>query len=94
MNQTAASVTGNCSLQGGKAQELKITFNSNWTLTLTFALVTDSVSSMLGATKGDYSLRDIVFVYDLRKEFFPNASKPGKRCFLFSFFFFFLSACV
>ena len=94
MNQTAADVTGNCSLQGGKAQELKITFNSNWTLTLTFALLTDSVSSMLGGAEDDYSLRDIVFVYDLRKEFFPNASKPSKRRFLFSLFFLFLSSCV
>ncbi|KAL8559243.1 hypothetical protein ACOMHN_040367 [Nucella lapillus] len=82
MNKTAGNVkfSGNCSLEGGKAQQLVVTFNGNWTLALTFALVTSKEdSSMLTAKTSEFVVRDIEFTYYLLPEYFPNATTPYSK---------------
>lgn len=80
MNKTSENVkfSGSCAAANG-TQQLVITFNGNWNLTLTFARESDETTSMLGAENDEYSLRDIQFEYVLTPEYFPNASEPNTK---------------
>ncbi|XP_076435485.1 uncharacterized protein LOC143275342 isoform X1 [Babylonia areolata] len=77
MNATSGNVktSGSCG-DGSGPEQLIITFNKEWNLTLTFTR-----GSELTAEKGteEYSLQDIKFDYVWSPEFFPNASNSDTR---------------